>query len=76
MNPPCSNRIRSTIKCRWMCCTQSHLMPKPERERRNALNSKSYKQLSIYQKKLFYETQHTLDDVGFAWYRKKDAQKD
>ncbi len=76
MNPPCSNRTRSSIKCRRMCCTQSHLMRKPERKRRNALKPKSYSQMSIHQKKQLFESQHTLDDVGFAWYRKKDAQKD
>ena len=70
MKSTCNYRVRSTLKCRRMCCTQSHLMRKPERKRGNALNSKSY------QSKLTYHRESPLEQLDSWRNRQNDTQED
>jgi len=70
MKSTCNYRVRSTLKCRRMCCTQSHLTRKLERERKIALNSKSS------QTKLTYHKEGPLDQLDSWRNRQNDTQND
>lgn len=70
MNPTCNYRTRSTLKCRRMCCRQTHLMRKPSRKTGTALNSKSY------QSKLTYHREGPLEQLDSWRNRQIDTQKD